>query len=109
MPQNEYKPSVSSEFTKVWTEHYLLNFILVKNDLAYFQKMKAVIVLFALFAVALAKPSPQLPPGKSTSSVNCPPCGNQLFVGHLSIYQLYIGQKSVGKMVSNEKTRGPVS
>ncbi len=33
MPQNEYKPPVSSEFTKVWTDHYLLNFILVKNGL----------------------------------------------------------------------------
>ncbi len=87
----------------------MLNFILVKNGLAYFQKMKAVIVLFALVAVALAKPSPQLPPGKSCSTVNCPSCVNQLFVGHLSIDQLYIGQKSVGKMVSNEKTRGPVT
>ena len=38
--------------------------------------MKAVIVLFALLAVALAKPSPQLPPG-----VNPAECPNYPFCG----------------------------
>ena len=40
------------------------------------QKMKVVIALFALLAVALAKPSPQLPPGITAAECpNYPFCG----------------------------------
>ena len=48
-------------------------------SLHWFQKMKVVIVLFALLAVALAAPSPQLPPGISAAECpNYPFCGTSV-------------------------------